>query len=123
MAWTILPPIFHPASIPLTNWSIRLGILLFFLAPFGAIFGLFVTQTVLALSNPRLLNGPEVVLCLAIWYFAIVLLNLLNMLLKDVARHREERREARSLMEEDKFRCRVDSGHTNTITDPSQAND
>jgi hypothetical protein len=111
MPW--LPVILHPASIPLTNWSIRLGILIFFIAPLGAILGLFGTQLVVAIPSPdpRLLFGPEVTLCLAIWYFAIVLLSLLNMLLKDLARRSEERREARSLIEEGNFRRWVDSGH------------
>ena len=92
----------RPASLPLTDWPVRLGILLLFLAPIYAIFGLVLTQCIFAVSYTRLMSGPEAVLWFSIWNFAVVQLYVLSKLLQDVRRRHDERQEARKLAERER---------------------
>jgi len=102
-----MPAILHPASIPVTDWPVRLAILIFFLAPIYAIFGLVLTQCVFAVSYTRLLQGPDVLYCFLIWYFAVFQINILVAVLHDIHRRRNERQEARQMAEGEKSRLRA----------------
>ena len=61
----------------------------------------------IAVSYTRLLQGPDVLYCFLIWYFAVFQINILVAVLHDIHRRRNERQEARKMAEGEKSRLRA----------------
>ncbi len=95
-------PSLFPPTIPVTSWPIRLAILILFLAPIYALFGVLLIQCVLVTIKQPIMKDWQIVIGLAIGYVATAGLGIAMFLLRDERRRRNERQEARQLADEDR---------------------